>query len=169
MNCLRSLTYKRFIPTLSIEEICAIQLWIAYDLWLTRDLFQRVPYFCLINFCCELLTIFDLQEIYSNEAARWRGEPGVVNCLRSLTYKRFIPTQGQSEWKVKGLWIAYDLWLTRDLFQQSCPKDALQRCCELLTIFDLQEIYSNVSVWCAVTQHVVNCLRSLTYKRFIPT
>ncbi len=144
-------------------------LWIAYDLWLTRDLFQRCRWLLIKSNCCELLTIFDLQEIYSNLNPATVLFPAVVNCLRSLTYKRFIPTQRKLKSEVSKLWIAYDLWLTRDLFQHLWPTTTLQLRCELLTIFDLQEIYSNCRSCSNFSLTVVNCLRSLTYKRFIPT
>ena len=89
------------------------------------------------------MIIFDLQEIYSNPPSCGTGTHAVVNCLRSLTYKRFIPT-----------------FKKRVLDPASC---------ELLTIFDIQEIYSNISKTIEDARMVVNCLRSLTYKRFIPT
>ncbi len=92
-------------------------LWIAYDLWLTRDLFQLRTPAATLRDSCELLTIFDLQEIYSNPEEKTA--------------------------KKKELWIAYDLWLTRDLFQPLSVRFFLADSCELLTIFDLQEIYSN--------------------------
>ncbi len=117
--------------------------WIAYDLWLTRDLFQLAQANNNEESGCELLTIFDLQEIYSNLQKFFDSFGRVVNCLRSLTYKRFIPTMIALILSLEVLWIAYDLWLTRDLFQ--------------------------LVVGLIATSKVVNCLRSLTYKRFIPT
>ncbi len=220
VNCLRSLTYKRFIPTKEATVNAATELWIAYDLWLTRDLFQHQLLKNRQHCCCELLTIFDLQEIYSNHFVKFCQGHYVVNCLRSLTYKRFIPTPlsipsatgmlwiaydlwltrdlfqrglartfwttvvnclrsltykrfiPTKDWCTNtcyALWIAYDLWLTRDLFQPTRGRLYHRLCCELLTIFDLQEIYSNVLVKFPIPIVVVNCLRSLTYKRFIPT
>ncbi len=169
VNCLRSLTYKRFIPTVTQIYCASKLLWIAYDLWLTRDLFQRRISTRSVLACCELLTIFDLQEIYSNVGCFVDFTVMVVNCLRSLTYKRFIPTSVFVPEQEKQLWIAYDLWLTRDLFQLGENVRGLVNCCELLTIFDLQEIYSNTLHTFFECTDVVNCLRSLTYKRFIPT
>ncbi len=144
-------------------------LWIAYDLWLTGDLFQPNKEARKWHHCCELLTIFDLQEIYSNITDALIDSILVVNCLRSLTYKRFIPTFCTPSVGWRLLWIAYDLWLTRDLFQHRALRPDDSTCCELLTIFDLQEIYSNICLEIRFWVRVVNCLRSLTYKRFIPT
>ncbi len=169
VNCLRSLTYKRLIPTSTSEIAWTPKLWIAYDLWLTRDLFQPSEGTLDYALGCELLTIFDLQETYSNDRVAHHLDVNVVNCLRSLTYKRLIPTIASASSTPPALWIAYDLWLTRDLFQHKNNPKKFDECCELLTIFDLQETYSNKMKQRKFICVVVNCLRSLTYKRLIPT
>jgi len=120
----------------------------------------------LLDFRCELLTIFYLYKVLCSGIYFYLPRNCVVNCLQFFIFTRFFAVLINKKSGSQMLWIAYNFLSLQGSLQLFNKYASASACCELLTIFYLYKVLCSEDFEITTNTDVVNCLQFFIFTRF---
>ena len=134
VNCFQFVFLSGSLTAIGFNFHGAGLLWIAFNLYFYRVLWQHFVQFPVMEGCCELLSICIFIGFSDSKQLEKGALEIVVNCFQFVFLSGSLTANWLKHQKGYRLWIAFNLYFYRVLWQPPLSRVSRINCCELLSI-----------------------------------